>query len=333
MLIVCGSATSWMLSNLSRSKGGLYGRVTCEIKLSPFTLKECEQYFEHENIELSHYDIVQSYMVFGGIPYYLSYFRKGYSFEQNTDMILFGSKPRLKDEFNRLFKAIFTNAEDCKKIIRLLATRNYGFTREEIASSTGLPLGGGLSDTLKAMAESDFIVRYSPYGKGTGEYYKLIDNFCLFWLKYVEPNQDNATFINDNFTSDVMKGWRGVAFEQVCWQHIAQIKHALGIGGVKTSVSAWNVKGDETKAGAQIDMLIIRDDNIVNLCEMKFSGSPYVIDKEEEAKMLHRVESLKETLAVRQKVHLTLITTYGLVNGKHSGKVQKVVTCDELFVP
>lgn len=331
MLIVCGSATSWMLSNLSRSKGGLYGRLTDEIKVSPFTLKECEEYFNHENIELSRYDIVQSHMVFGGIPYYLSYFRKGYSFEKNTDMILFGSKPRLKDEFNRLFKAIFTNAEDCKKVIRLLSTRNYGFTREEIASATGLPLGGGLSDTLTALAESDFIMRYSPYGKGTGEYYKLIDNFCLFWLKYVEPNQDDVSFVNDNFTSDIMKAWRGVAFEHVCWQHVPQIKRALEIGGVKTSVSAWNVAGDDTKIGAQVDMLIIRDDNIVNLCEMKFCSSVYTIDKEEETKMLHRVEMLKNTLSSKQKVHLTLITTFGLTYGKHSGKVQKVVICDELF--
>lgn len=331
MLIVCGSATSWMLSNLSRSKGGLYGRLTDEIKVSPFTLKECEEYFDHENIELSRYDIVQSHMIFGGIPYYLSYFRKGYSLEKNTDLILFGSKPRLKDEFNRLFKAIFTNAEDCKKVIRLLSTRNYGFTREEIASATGLPLGGGLSDTLTALAESDFIMRYSPYGKGTGEYYKLIDNFCLFWLKYVEPNQDDVSFVNDNFTSNIMKAWRGVAFEHVCWQHVPQIKRALEIGGVKTSVSAWNVAGNGTKTGVQVDMLIIRDDNIVNLCEMKFCSSVYTIDKEEETKMLHRVEMLKNTLSSKQKVHLTLITTFGLTYGKDSGKVQKVVICDELF--
>ncbi|MCQ2265007.1 MAG: ATP-binding protein [Bacteroidales bacterium] len=331
MLIVCGSATSWMLSHLSRSKGGLYGRVTDEIKLLPFTLKECEEYFEHENIELSRYDIVQSYMVFGGIPYYLSYFCKGYSFEKNTDMILFGDKPRLKDEFNRLFRAIFNNAEDCKKVIRFLVSRNYGFTREEIALATGLPLGGGLSNTLTALAESDFIMRYRPYGKGTGEYYKVTDNFCLFWLKYVEPNQQDATFINDNFTSDIMKSWRGVAFEQVCWKHILQIKRALEIGGVRTSISAWNIAGSETKTGAQVDMLIIRDDNIVNLCEMKFYSSIYSIDKGEEAKMLNRVEKLKETLSPKHRVHLTLITTYGLAIGKHSGKVQRIITCDDLF--
>ena len=331
MLVVCGSATSWILSNLSRSKGGLYGRLTDEIKVSPFSLHECEAYFRHENIELSRYDIMQAYMVFGGIPYYLSYFQRGLSFEQNTDKILFGTKPRLSNEFERLFKAIFTNDEDCKKIIRLLATRNYGFTREEIASATRLPLGGGLSDTLAALAESDFIIRYNPYGKKTGEYYKLTDNFCLFWVKYVEKQQADASFMHDNATSEILRAWHGVAFEQICWQHFDQIKRALEIGGVKTSTSAWNTQGDDTHIGAQVDMLIIRNDNIINLCEMKFSSTQYVIDKEEEAKMLHRVELLQETLPARKTVHLTLLTTYGLTQGKHSGKVQKVITMDDLF--
>lgn len=331
MLIVCGSATSWILSNLSRSKDGLYGRLTAEIKVSPFTLKETEAYFSHENIEMSRYDIVQSQMVFGGIPYYLGYFRKGYSFESNTDAILFGSKPRLNDEFNRLFSAIFVNAEDCKKIVNLLARRNYGYTREEIANLTGIPYGGGLSDTLSALAESDFIVRYTPYGKGMTEHYKLIDNFCLFWAKYVEQNHKDSSFMHDNSTSDIMKSWRGVAFEQVCWQHIAPIKHALGISGVKTSVSSMTVKGDNSQTGAQIDLLIFREDNIVNLCEMKFAGTEYTIDKEEEAKLLNRIELLKKTLSPKQSVHLTLITTYGLVQGMHSGKVQKTIVMDQLF--
>ena len=134
------------------------------------------------------------------------------------------------------------------------------------------------------------------------------------------------------FTSDVMKAWRGVAFEQVCWQHIPQMKRALEIGGVRTSISAWNVPGSEQEAGTQIDFLIFRADNIVNLCEMKFYGSPFSIDKEEESKMLYRVEMLKKTLSPKQTVHLTLVTTFGLVHGKHSGKVQKVITIDELFL-
>ena len=332
MLVVCGSATSWILSNLSRNRGGLYGRLTDEIKLSPFTLKECEEYFTHERLALSRYDIVQSYMVFGGIPYYMSHFQKGLSLEGNIDRILFGRSPKLKDEFNRLFDAIFGNPEDCKKIVRLLATRHSGFTREEIAKATGIPLGGGLSDTLSALTESDFVLRYVPYGKpGNAEHYKLIDNFCLFWLKYVEPNMTDTTFMSDNAASDILKIWRGVAFEEVCWQHIAQIKRALEIGGVKSSLSAWSVTGSSEKEGVQIDLLIIRKDNVVNLCEMKFASDAYTIDKDEERKLRRRVETLKSTLSRKQTVHLTLVTTYGVAYGKHSGIVQKQVVMDDLF--
>ena len=332
MLVVCGSATSWVLNNLSRSRGGLYGRLTHEIKLKPFTLKECEDYFTNEGIEMSRYDIVQSHMVLGGIPYYLSYFQKGLSFERNTDNILFGQNPRLKDEFNRLFNAIFGNPEDCKKIIRLLATRHSGFSREEIAKATGLPLGGGLSDTLAALVESDFIMRYSPYGLPKNvERYKLIDNFCLFWLKYVEPNHSDTNFMTDNTTSNIMRAWRGIAFEEVCWQHITQIKRALEIGGVKMTVSAWNVMSNEQTQGVQIDLLIERADNVVNLCEMKFAGDVYTIDKDEERKIRNRIESLKMTLSPKQTIHLTMITTYGITQGKYSGIVQRQVTIDDLF--
>lgn len=332
MLIVCGSATSWILSNLSRNKGGLYGRLTSEIKLSPFTLRECAMYFRHAGIEMSQYDILQSYMVFGGIPYYISYFQKGLSFEQNVDNILFGSKPRLRDEFNRLFAAIFSNPDDSKKIVRLLATRHAGFTREEISKGTGLPLGGGLSTTLAALAESDFITGYTPYGMPKSTVcYKLMDNFCLFWLKYVEPNSKDAGFLTDNMASDILKAWHGVAFEEVCWQHIQPIKRALGIDGVRASLSAWAMRGDDSQDGAQIDMLIVRDDNVVNLCEMKFASTPYSISKDEEMRLRHRIEALKATLSPKQTVHLTMITTYGVAYGKHSGIVQKEVRMEDLF--
>lgn len=161
--------------------------------------------------------------------------------------------------------------------------------------------------------------------------YKLIDNFCLFWLKYVDENSKDAGFISDNMTSDILKAWHGVAFEEVCWQHIQQIKRALEIGGVKSSLSAWNVRGDENQDGTQIDLLIIRNDNVVNLCEMKFASSPHTISKEEEIRLRHRIEALKATLSPKQTIHLTMITTYGIAYGKHSGIVQKEVTMDSLF--
>ena len=184
MLIVCGSATSWILGNLSRNKGGLYGRLTDEIKLSPFTLKECEEYFEHENIIMSRYDIIQAYMVFGGIPYYLRYFKKGFSLSGNIDEILFGRNPRLKDEYNRLFKAIFSNPEDCKKIIKLLSTKHIGYTREEISAETGIPFGGGLTNTLTSLIESDFIQKYTPYNEhGKVVKYNLLTTSVCFGLR------------------------------------------------------------------------------------------------------------------------------------------------------
>ncbi len=331
MLIVCGSAASWILSNISRSKGGLYGRLTSEIKLLPFTLGECEAFFKSADIEISRYDIVQAYMVFGGIPYYLSYFGKGMSFEANADRILFGRNPRLKDEFNRLFNAVFTNTDDCKKIVRHLATRHGGYTRDEISKATGIPCGGGLSATLSALEESDFVLRYQPYGsKGKSDTYKLSDNFCLFWLKYVEPNNSKPSFMTDNMTAQIMEHWRGVAFEEVCFQHIAQIRRALEIGGVESRFSAWNIKGGDNP-GAQIDLLIIRADNVVNLCEIKFASSPYIIDNEEETKLRHRIETLKLTLSQKQTVHLTFVTTYGVKFNMHSGIVQRQVKMEDLF--
>jgi hypothetical protein len=213
-----------------------------------------------------------------------------------------------------------------------LSTRHSGFTRDEISKATGLPSGGGLTKTLAALAESDFIMRYVPYGCGKSEAcYKLIDNFCLFSLKYVEPNGRDASFMTDNATSDIMKAWRGVAFEEVCWQHITEIKRTLEIGGVKSNVSAWRLKGDDDSLGVQIDLIIDRADNVVNLCEMKFANSEYQIDKDEELKLRRRIDALKETISSRKSVHLTMVTTYGIVQGKHSGIVQRSVTIDDLF--
>lgn len=161
--------------------------------------------------------------------------------------------------------------------------------------------------------------------------YKLMDNFCLFWLKYVEPNSKDAGFLTDNMASDILKAWHGVAFEEVCWQHIQPIKRALGIDGVRASLSAWAMRGDDSQDGAQIDMLIVRDDNVVNLCEMKFASTPYSISKDEEMRLRHRIEALKATLSPKQTVHLTMITTYGVAYGKHSGIVQKEVRMEDLF--
>lgn len=334
MLVVCGSATSWILDKLINNHGGLYGRVTREIKLTPFSLADCKAFYEDRGISMSDYDIVQSYMIFGGIPYYMDYFEPGLSLPQNIDKLFFSQGARLADEFDRLLSSVFGNPDDIKKIIIALSRRRAGFTRQQISERSKIDLGGGLTDLLKALAASEFTRQYVPYGKSKREeHHMLTDPFCRFYIHFVMGHDIIDTdFWTNNISSQAIVSWRGFAFEDVCLNHIQQIKSALGIQGVISKQSAWAVQSDDNNDGSQIDLLIVRNDNVVNLCEMKFAGDVYMIDKDEELRLRRRVEALKQTLTRKQTVHLTMVTTYGVAHGKHSGVVQKSVTMNDLFV-
>ena len=333
MLIVCGSATSWIIDNLINNHGGLYGRVTYEIKLSPFNLCECEEFFKSRDIRISRYDIVQSYMIFGGIPYYLNYFDKGMSLAQNIDRMFFAKNAVLRQEYDRLFAAVFTNPEDMKLIVQQLSTRHSGFTRKDILQKTGISDSGMASKMLKALEASDFIIRYVPFGTdGRSECYKLTDPFCLFYLRWVDGSDKmNPDFWMLNVSSQSVVSWRGFAFEEVCLAHINQIKAALGISGVSSSQSAWSLKGDDDTEGTQIDLLINRKDNVVNLCEMKFYGEAFTVSKSYDRVLAHRQIMLSKMLNRRTIIHPVLITTYGLTYNEYSGNFVKVVVMDDLF--
>lgn len=334
MLVVCGSATSWILDNLINNHGGLYGRVTYEIKLSPFTLKECEEFFQSRDIKLSRYDIVQSYMMLGGIPYYLSYFQKGLSLAQNIDRIFFASNAKLREEYDRLFSAVFTNPEDMKRIVELLSTKHAGFTRQEILKKTGIDDSGSATKMLKALEVSDFILKYVPFGTGKrNETYKLTDPFCLFYQHWV-VGQDkvNPDFWMLSQQSQSVTSWRGIAFEEVCLSHIQQIKAALGISGVNSTQSAWALHGDDEKEGTQIDLLISRKDNVINMCEMKFCGDDFKVTKAYERKLAHRQIVLSEMISRRTVIHPVLITTYGLTYNEYSGSFLHTIIMDDLFI-
>lgn len=333
MLIVCGSAASWIENNLINNHGGLYDRITYEIKISPFNLGECEEFFKAANIKLSRYDIVQAYMAVGGIPYYLGFFRKGLSLGQNIDQLFFSKTAKLKKEFDRLFASLFTKPTNYRKIISLLATRHKGFTRDEITKATGIQKGGGLSKMLAALEASDFISHYVPFGVSKRkEHYKLTDNFCLFHEKFLAGNEiTDADFWEKNQNAQKLSAWKGIAFEEVCLAHIQQIKNALGIGAITSRESAWSIKGDKENNGTQIDLLIDRDDSIVNLCEMKFLKDKYTITKSYDEKLRSRTQMLIDRLPKRTTVHLTLITSYGLKYNEYSGEIQKLLTLDSLF--
>ena len=332
MLIVCGSATSWILNNLINNHGGLYGRVTYEIKLSPFTLRECEEFYIEKQIPFTRYDIVQSYMIFGGIPYYLGYMKKNLSLAQNVDRVFFYKNGVLKNEYDRLFDSVFRNPDAIKNIVNLLYTRNAGFTRREITEKLGLTDGGTLTKHLNALLAGDFIIKYVPFGySARDEHYKLVDPFCLFYLHFVQGQKlQNEKFWQQNTTSQAVVTWRGYAFENVCFNHIEQIKNALGIASVKSAVSAWSKKSGDTE-GIQIDLLIQRSDNVINMCEIKFISEDFVVDKSYYRILLSRPERIREMVSKKMSIHSTLITTFGLKHNEYSGAFIDVVTMDDLF--
>ena len=333
MVIVCGSATSWMRDKLINNYGGLYGRVTYEIYLSQFNLYETEQYFKERGIEFSRYDIAESYMVVGGIPFYLGYFKRGLSLPQNIDEIFFKQHAKLKDEYDRLFNSIFFNPERIKAIVELLANRRLGYTRKEIAESLNIANNGQLSEDLSALIVSDFVIKYVPFGySGKQEHYKLVDNFCLFHLRFLKKRKSTSqNYWEENLSSNSIVSWRGYAFEDVCFNHIEQIKSALSIAGVNVEASAWSPKGEDGADGMQIDMLLCRADNIVNLCEIKYYSNLFNTDKKTYMQMMSRKESLQIMLAPTKSVRNTLITTFGLKQNEYSNVFTNVITLDDLF--
>ena len=330
LLIVCGSATSWMEDNLINNKGGLYNRLTHEIKLSPFSLAESEQFFKAKQMNMSRYEVAQVYMVFGGIPHYLDLFEKGLSTPQNIDRILFDKNAKLRNEFDRLFGSLFKNAENHIAVVRLLAKRRNGFTRQEIVQETGIQQGGGVTLILKGLIESDFITSYIPFGEKRIEKYRLVDPYCLFYLSFIDQRQIDPQYWEKNYNSPRLNAWRGYAFEELCFSQIDKIKHRLSIGGVSSTQSSWVVSADG-KQQMQIDMLIDRADNVINLCEIKFYSAPFTIDKQYDAVLRERVQLLIEKAPRKKTVHLTLIATFGLKANEYSGQVQSVVTLDDLF--
>ena len=331
MLIVCGSSTSWILDKVINNHGGLYDRVTRQINLKPFSLYECEKMFEDSGVEMSRYDMVQSYMMVGGIPYYMKYFSRELSFPQNIDAIFFDEGAPLRDEFNRLFSSLFVNPEVMLSIVTALSKKNRGLTRKELLNQTGLSDSGEFSNQLKALISGDFIIKYSSLGNGREPFYKLTDPFCIFWLKFVKNSKPGRTDWTGISESPSVTSWRGLAFENVCFNHIDAIKEALGIRGVSTEESMWSKIGDDDEAGTQIDLIIKRRDNVVNMCEAKFYSDEFAVNKDYHFKLIRRKNMLNELIPKKAVVHNTLITTYGLKPGEYASDFIHVVTMDDLF--
>lgn len=333
VLIVCGSATSWMMDNLINNHGGLHNRLTRQMFLEPFTLNETEQMLESLGFNLSRYEIAEYYMILGGIPYYMTLLNPEESVAQNIDRLIFKRNGELKNEFDNLYAALFRNSESYIKVASILNSKHSGLTRHEIMEEAKLPSGGTLTKILKNMESCGFIRKFTCISIGkTQTLYQLVDFFSIFYFRFIQHKTGNKT----NFWSAIQGTqkfyvWAGLAFENVALYHIGQIKRALGISGIDSEEYTWRKDSNET-GGAQIDLLIDRKDNTINLCEMKFCESVYELTADEEMKLRNRISALKSSLKKKSKsVQLTMITSFGVAKGKHSGIIQCQVTLDDLF--
>ena len=334
VLIVCTSATSWMLSNIVHNKGGLYNRLTEQIHLKPFSLKECEEYVNTAGLSLNRTQIMQYYMVFGGVPYYWTFLEKGQSLAQNIDRILFSEDAPLKNEFDYLYASIFKNPTSHLKIIKALSGKKAGLSREEIIASTGLSNSGDLTIRLEELENCGFIRKYTPFDKKKkGAIYQLIDFFTLFYYHFLSDKPSDEHYWSNLIGQPKINTWTGLAFEKICISHIPQIKQKLGISGIHSDVFSWQCKADPDNGinGSQIDLIIARKDQIINMCEIKYSEFEYSISDKVEKSIRRKITDFYKVTKTKSAIHTTLITTYGMISNSHSDIVQAVITMSDLF--
>ena len=333
LLIVCGSATSWVINKVIKDKGGLHNRVTGRISLQPFTLRECEEYVTSRGIVMTRYQIAETYMVLGGIPFYWKHLEPDLSADQNIDDLFFARSNKLEGEFDELYSSLFRKPEPYLRIVRALGLHKSGLNRDELMKETGVNTCGNFSRYLRELEECGFIRKSVAFGKKTkGSMYQLIDNFTLFHLAFVSENQVNDRhFWSGSADAQFRVVWEGLAFERLCLQHVREIKLALGISGIVSNDSSWQVARTLEHKGAQVDLLIDRADGVINICEMKFAASGYEIKEGEERHARERRELFKSLTGTKKAVHLTYATTYGVKRNRHSAIVQSEVTLDDLF--
>lgn len=329
-LYVCGSAATWMIKNLIGAKGGLHNRLTCSMRLMPFTLGETEQYLQSIHIDWERYTIMQCYAIFGGIPYYLSHLHANESLEKNVDRLLFSMAGMLKDEYNFVFRSLFEDSPRYYGVVELLSKKKKGLTREEIVNGLKMSKGGVLTEILTNLQNCDFIRKYHSFGKKQRDaVYQLTDLFTLFYHNFMKNEVTDEHTWSNMLDNPKRVSWMGYAFEQICLLHLPQIKKALGISGMLTQVSSWTGSDGEDKG--QIDLVIDRRDRVVNLCEMKFSTQPFEITKPYSEKLRNRMALFRCVTKTTKSLANTFVTTFGVKVGKYSGLVNSEVTMDDLF--
>lgn len=332
VLIICGSATSWMITNVIDSKGGLHDRLTEEMPIHPFTLHEVEEYLNEHQFVWNRQMALQIYMVFGGIPYYLSLLDNSESLVQNIDRLFFSRDTKMRREFRRLFNTLYKHPDRYIDIVKALSKSRHGMTREQLATELKCANNGHLGNKLEDLVHCDLIrkniVREKEI-KSKDAIYQLCDFFSLFYLTFVDRAEIETEYWSHHINTPAVNTWMGLAYERICMAHIPQIKRALRIDGISTLNYSWRSK--TAKPAVQIDLIIERADKIVNVCEVKYSQDEYELDKEEYEKINRRRNTFIKETGLHHASWLTMITTEGLAKGMYSGMIQSVVTLNDLF--
>ena len=335
LLIICSSATSWIINNIIHSKGGLYNRVTRQIFLEPFTLSECEEYCARNGLSLSRKQIIEAYMVIGGVPFYWGYLKKGESIPQFIDSSFFACNAPLRNEFKYIFSSLFSEPEDYLKIISCLSLKQCGMTRKEIIHEGKLTDNGVFSQKLEDLKNCGFIREYSPLKyKKQSVRYQLIDPFTIFHYHFLTKRSEEEEYWTNQWNTPLLNSWRGLAFERVCLLHSSSIKKALGISGVHTSSYPWSAQKDDEKGvfGSQIDMVIERKDDIVDLLEIKCYDSPYRLDAKRIEALCQKRHDYASLSKTKSALHLGLLALNGVVENAYSKEIQFILTGDDLFL-
>jgi AAA+ ATPase superfamily predicted ATPase len=331
LLIVCGSATSWMINKIVNNKGGLHNRLTQRIHLLPFTLKETTEFLKYRQIKLSSYQITQLYMAMGGIPHYLNEIKPGESAMQAIDRICFQKDGLLVNEFENLYRALFKNAEIHLKIVFTLAKNLKGLSRKELIETSKLSDGGAVSEVLEELTWCNFITVTNSFGKTKKDcIYRLTDEFSLFYLKFMHK-KNNVNWLQLSNTTQ-WKSWSGYAFENICFKHLPQIKKSLGIEGVFTEFYSFKAIGNKENNGTQIDLIIDRNDGIINLCEIKFYDKKFSFSKATVQVIQNKIEVFIRETKTRKTIFPTLITSFGTEKNEYTtGFIQQEISLENLL--
>jgi uncharacterized protein len=333
VLVICGSAASWMIRRIVHDKGGLHNRITKRIHLQPFTLSETENFLQSRGVFFDRFQLLHLYMAMGGVPQYLKEVKPNLSAIQNIDKICFANGGLLQDEFSKLYGALFSNADRHIAIIRALAQKWKGMDRDEILQKTKLDSGGGTTTLLEELEQSGFIMSYQPFGKKQRDkIYRLTDSYSLFYLQFIENNSNEEGIWLQLSQSQKFKSWSGYAFENLCLAHLSQIKKALGISGIFTSSSIFYKKQTADLGGTQIDLVLDRKDHVINLFEMKFYEEEFIPTKNFADNLREKRLIFKTYTNTKKQISWVMLSAYGIKPNQHSvGLVNHVLTMDDLF--